>query len=128
MDLDASRQIVGLFNERQIKSPDQIIDLLRYSPPSKKMPEKLALFKSVINVIEIHLERYLRGSGHPPICSDMVASLPSTVKAQVAVLDPSILRVALFLRAATDYETLPLDDNFKIYVRLHPITHSLSSY
>jgi hypothetical protein len=105
--------VVCVFNSRRLSRPQQVIDRLRYYP-SKKLPSKLELYKSILAVVQLHLERYLRGRGHPETCTEIVASLDPSTKTQLNAINPSILRASMFLRAATDFDSLPMDDYFTI--------------
>jgi hypothetical protein len=117
MDVNAARRTVSVFNGHRLSKPQQIIDLLRYHP-SHKLPVQLELYKSVLAVIQLHVENYLRGRGHPESCAEMVASLDLSIQTQLDAIDPSLLRASMFLRAATDFESLPLDNYFIISVRV----------
>jgi hypothetical protein len=127
MDVKAARSVVCVFNSRRLSKPQQVIDLVRYHP-SKKLPSKLELYKSILAVIRLHTDRYLRGSGHPGSCAEIVASLDPATQTQLNAIDPAILRAFMFLRAATDFESLPMDDYFTISVRIFipPSVHAVA--
>jgi hypothetical protein len=115
LDLSIAQQIVCVCNVRRLANPQQVIDVIKYEP-THKQPENKPLFLSILNVIKLHMERYLRGEGHPRNCSEIVSSLDPSVVAQLEQLDPSILRAALFLQQSTDYESIPLEEDFHINV------------
>jgi hypothetical protein len=117
MDVKAARRVVCVFNSRRLSKPQQVIDLVCYHP-SKKLPSKLELYKSILAVIRLHMDRYLRGHGHPGSCAEIVALLDPATQTQLNAIDPAILRASMFLRAATDFESLPMDDYFTISVSI----------
>jgi hypothetical protein len=115
MDLKRAQQTVCIFNNRRVSRPQQVIDIIDYQS-SNKHKDKVPLYESIVAVLQLHLERYLRGHGHPAGCADMVTSLAPSVTAQLAAIDSSILRASLLLRVSTDFESLPINDSFKITV------------
>jgi hypothetical protein len=101
------------FNDSRITHPSQVVKHLRFDV-STQYAGLFDTLKATLAVLGAHLVRYLHGSGHPAECSDIISSVSLSAQDELSRLDPSVLRAAMFLRAISDYEHMPVDPLFDL--------------
>jgi hypothetical protein len=113
--LSNGRTVVIEFNDCRITHPDQVIRCLNFNVSTLHF-HLVATLKAALAVLGMHLVRYLHGVGHPPGCEDVVESLSASIRDELMLIDPSVLRAQLLLRAISDHEYIPMEIMFSLDV------------
>jgi hypothetical protein len=107
--------VVISFNECRVTSSRQVVKLLRFTISSDQTKLRNTLH-ATLAVLGVHLVRYLQGVGHPSGCDDILSTLSLSAQKEISLMDPTVLRASLLLRAMSDYDRIPMDSAFTLDV------------
>jgi hypothetical protein len=119
--------VVVDFNECRVTNPRQVVKLLRFTISSDQTRLHSTL-RATLAVLGVHLVRYLQGVGHPSGCNDILSTMSLSTQKEISLMDPTVLRASLLLRAMSDYDRIPMDSAFTLDVSYLLGTHCLRSH